>query len=249
MPAGWDSLGLTENESFSPDFKYYRSNSPFWKGVPSMGILARFKDIMASNVNAALDKADDPEKAIAAYMRTLTGDLGQVRAETAAVLAAEQRAGRALEEGRAETAKLQRYAEKASAEGRTDEARRFLERKQAAAAKERELQAAYDQAAANAAGMKQMHDKLSADIGELTERLEKLKGKATAAKVQRELNAAGSPVGGADSRLKQWEEKVNLEYDEAMAIAELRTGKKDDLDEELERLDRETPADGEERKN
>ncbi|WP_058301117.1 PspA/IM30 family protein [Gorillibacterium timonense] len=214
-----------------------------------MGILARFKAIMASNVNAALDKVNDPEKEIAAYLRSLTGDLGQVKAETASVLADEQRARRVLDECRAETAKLQRYADKSAAEGRAEEARRFLERKETAEAKERELQAAYDQAAENAANMKQLHDKLSTDIGSLTERLEKLKGKAAAAKVQRERNAIGSPMGNADSRLKELEDKVNFEYDEAMAIAELRAGRKDDLDEELERLDRESSTDREARKN
>ncbi|WP_438434931.1 PspA/IM30 family protein [Gorillibacterium sp. sgz500922] len=206
-----------------------------------MGILARFRTIMASNVNAVLEKANDPEKEVTAYLRELASDLGQVKAETASVQANEQRARRALDDARAETAKLRRYAERSAAEGRDGEAQSFRERESAAAARERDLEAAYDKAAEDAAAMKQLHDKLSADIGEVTDRLERLKGKATAAKAQRELNALGSPVGGADSRLKRLEEKVGLDYDEAMAIAELRAGRKDDLDEELERLTRQTP--------
>ena len=54
-----------------------------------MGILQRFKDIMASNINALLDKAEDPEKMIDQTLRNLTKDLAEVKKETAAVMADE----------------------------------------------------------------------------------------------------------------------------------------------------------------
>ena len=63
-----------------------------------MGILTRFKDIMASNINALLDKCEDPEKMIDQYMRNLESDLGKVKAETASVMAEETRAKRELDE-------------------------------------------------------------------------------------------------------------------------------------------------------
>ncbi len=40
-----------------------------------MGILKRFKDIMSANINAMLDKAEDPEKMIDQYLRDLQEDL------------------------------------------------------------------------------------------------------------------------------------------------------------------------------
>ena len=54
-----------------------------------MGILTRFKDIMEANINALLDKAEDPEKMVDQYLRNLESDLGKVKAETAAVMADE----------------------------------------------------------------------------------------------------------------------------------------------------------------
>lgn len=55
------------------------------------GIITRFKDIMSSNINALLDKAEDPSKMIDQYLRNLESDLGKVKAETASVMAEEKK--------------------------------------------------------------------------------------------------------------------------------------------------------------
>ena len=78
-----------------------------------MGILTRFKDIMSSNINALLDKAEDPEKMVDQVLRNLNSDLGKVKAETASIMAEEQRAKRELTDCEAEMEKMQRYAIKA----------------------------------------------------------------------------------------------------------------------------------------
>ena len=43
-----------------------------------MGVIQRFKDIMSANINALLDKAEDPSKMIDQYMRNLQEDLQKV---------------------------------------------------------------------------------------------------------------------------------------------------------------------------
>ena len=62
------------------------------------GILSRFKDIMSSNINALLDKVEDPMKMIDQYLRNLESDLDKVKAETAAVMAEETKSKRELDE-------------------------------------------------------------------------------------------------------------------------------------------------------
>ena len=73
-----------------------------------MGVLSRFKDIMVANINALLDKAEDPEKMIDQCLRNLNDDLGKVKSETATIMAEEQRAKREVDECNADIAKMQR---------------------------------------------------------------------------------------------------------------------------------------------
>lgn len=205
-----------------------------------MGILSRFKDILRMNINTLLDQADKPDKVIDDYMSKLNMDLGEVKAETAAMLADERRAQRALDECSAEIRKLEKYAHKAAEAGNEEEARRFLERKLKLAEKQQELQTAYELASANAAGMKQVQDKLTHDIGVLEARRAELKGKMALTKTQQTLNSMDSPLGMHDSAFAALEEQVNREYNEAAALAELRVEKKDDLDSLFEQLDKDT---------
>ena len=141
------------------------------------GIIKRFGDIMSANINALLDKAEDPEKMIDQYLRNLESDLGKVKAETASVMAEESRCKRQLDECEADIDKMQRYAEKAVMAGNDGDARQFLEKKQLLAGKQAGLQQAYDQAHQNAVKMKEMHDKLIKDIGELNARRDSIKAK------------------------------------------------------------------------
>ena len=48
-----------------------------------MGILSRFGDIVQANVNAVLDKMEDPSKMIDQYRRELNENLAEVKKETA----------------------------------------------------------------------------------------------------------------------------------------------------------------------
>ncbi|WP_342419262.1 PspA/IM30 family protein [Paenibacillus sp. FSL H8-0168] len=191
-----------------------------------MGILSRFRDIMKMNINALVDKVGDPETTMDDYMRNLNSDLGKVKAETASVLADERRTKRALDECKAEIKKLQHYASKSVEAGNEEEARKFLERKGLQAEKLEQLQTSYDLASTNAVNMKQMQEKLVSDMGQLKARHAELKGKLAVAKAQQALNSMGSK----NSAFEVMEEQVNRAYDEAMAIAELRAGTKDDLD-------------------
>lgn len=191
------------------------------------GILKRFGDIMASNINALLDKAEDPAKMIDQYLRNLESDLGKVKAETAAVMAEETKCKRQLDECNQEMEKMQKYAEKAVMAGNDADARQFLEKKQQLAMKQTGLQQAYDAAAENASKMRTMHDKLVKDINELNARRDAIKAKVQVAKTQEKLNKIGASLNGAQDSLSAFdrmEAKANKMLDEANAMAELKAG-------------------------
>lgn len=201
-----------------------------------MGVIQRFKDIMSANINAVLDKAEDPEKMIDQYMRNLQDDLGKVKAETAAVMAEETRAKRELDECNQEVEKLQKYAEKAVAAGNDSDARLFLQKKQTVAAQQIALRQAYDSASANAAKMRQMHDKIVKDMENLNQRKAAIKAKVAAAKAQERVNQIGGSLKGVSNHMSAFdrmEEKANKMLDQANAMAELNQAAQEDSIEDL----------------
>lgn len=204
------------------------------------GILKRFSDIMSANINALLDKAEDPAKMIDQYLRNLESDLGKVKAETAAIMAEETRAKRELDECISQVEKMQKYAEKAVMAGNDADAKTFLTNKAKYVQKQNELQSVFDAAAANASKMRSMHDKLVNDINDLNARKDAIKAKVAVAKTQEKLNQIGSSIQGAHNSISAFdkmEEKANRMLDEANAMAELNNEKEDDTQELMNKYD------------
>ncbi|MCM1145528.1 MAG: PspA/IM30 family protein [Blautia sp.] len=199
-----------------------------------MGVMTRFKDIMAANFNALLDRCEDPEKMIDQYLRNLEQDFAKVKAETASIMAEEKNARRKLDDCEAEIARMGEYAKKAVAAGNDGEARQFLEKKAELAQKQTVLSKNYELARENSAKMRQMHDKLEGDISSLKSRREMLKAKVKVAETQKKMSQMGSGLesaGGNLAAFDRMEEKVNKMLDEADAMNELNAqSAADDID-------------------
>src|SRR5215472_5162625 len=94
-----------------------------------MSIFGRISDIIAANVNALLDKAEEPEKMIAQIIREMTGALERARQQGAAAIATERQLARELNEHRNQIAFWQERARHALTEHREDLARQALDRR------------------------------------------------------------------------------------------------------------------------
>jgi len=186
---------------------------------------------MAANFNALLDKAEDPEKMIDQYLRNLENDMANVKVETASIMADEKAAKRKVEECESEITKMAEYAKKAVVAGNDDEARQFLSKKAEVSEKLTVLQQSYTLACENSIKMKEMHDKLDADIAELRSRRDLLKAKVKVAQTQEKINKMSSGYASAGDNLAsfdQMEAKVNKMLDQADAMAELNKSEKTD---------------------
>ena len=190
-----------------------------------MGILTRFKEIMSSNINAILDKAEDPAKMIDQTLRYLNSDLGKVKSETAAIMAEEQRAKRELDRCKEDIDKMQTYAVRALEANEESDARRFLEEKAKLSKNLAHLEENYNIAKTNSEKMRDMHDKLVVDIAELESRKDVIKGKLNVAKARERMNkmVSSSLSSGSSSiaNFQRYEDMANAALDKANAMAEL----------------------------
>jgi len=209
-----------------------------------MGIITRFRDIMASNVNALLDKAEDPEKMIDQYLRDLESDYAEVKAETASVMAEAKSAQRKVDDCNEEIKKMEQYAVKAVQAGNDDDARKFLAKKAELTESLATYQKNLELAAANAEKMKNLHNKLEEDITSMKAKRDSLKAKVKVAEAQQKINKLGAGADKAGSTMAAFarmEEKIDRMTDEADAMAELESGA-DDVDALAAKYDEPTGA-------
>lgn len=109
-----------------------------------MGIFTRFRDIVNSNINAMLDKAEDPEKLIKMMIHEIEDTLIEIKASCAGVMAGHKKIERRMGDVKRKISKWEENASLAVNKGRDDLAREALMEKrkyvERATALERELE-------------------------------------------------------------------------------------------------------------
>jgi phage shock protein A len=143
-----------------------------------MGIFSRLSDIVNSNLNSMLDRAEDPEKIVRLIIQEMEETLVEVRSAAARSIAEKKEVARRIEQLEAADAEWQRKAELALEKGREDLAKGALVARgravEAAAALKRDL-GQIDEALAKA----------NEDMGKLQAKLSEAKNKQKAIEIRR----------------------------------------------------------------
>ena len=144
-----------------------------------MGIFSRFTDIVNSNINAILDKAEDPEKIVRLMIQEMEGTLVEVRSAAVRSIADRKEASRALKAYQHEVGDWQAKAELAIDKGRDDLAK-------AALAEKSRVTKSIDALEATLAALDEGLEKLNADVARLEEKLDVAKVRQQAILVRHE---------------------------------------------------------------
>ena len=186
-----------------------------------MSVFSRLSDIVNSNLNALLDKAEDPEKMVRLIIQEMEETLVEVRTTSARAIADKKELSRRREALEREAAEWERKAELAVRKERDDLARAaLLERTKAA-----EMAAA----AADEVGiLDETLAKLNGDVGALQAKIKDAKARQSALIVRGQT---------AKTRLGIRRQLSDHNIDEAMHRFELYERKLDDLEGAVESYD------------
>ena len=186
-----------------------------------MSIFSRMSDIINSNINALLDKAEDPEKMVRLIIQEMEEALVEVRSTSARAIADRKELERRCEWHDNEAAEWERKAEVAVRKGRDDLAKGALVERN----KARE---AVDAISKELTLLDDTLEKLNSDVGALQAKIKDAKARQNAIIVRGQA---------AQSRLGVRRQLSEHNVDDAMQRFELYERKMDDLEGQIEAYD------------
>ena len=186
-----------------------------------MGIFSRMSDIVNSNINAILDKAEDPEKMVRLIIQEMEETLVEVRSTSARAIADKKELERRREVLEGEAAEWERKAEVAVGKGRDDLAKGAL-------AERNKAQEAVTTIVTEL-------DTLTGTLAKLNDDVAALQAKIKDAKARQ--NAIIMRGQAAQTRLGVRRQLADHNIDDAMQRFELYERKMDDLEGQIESYD------------
>ena len=192
-----------------------------------MGIFTRFSDIVNSNINAILDKAEDPEKIVRLMIQEMEDTLVEVRSAAARSIADKKDLNRKIERLDRDSDDWDQKAELALRKGREDQAKAALVEKS-------RVTAAVDLLKQDYLAVDEGLAKLNEDIARLESKLEDAKSR------QKSLLARHKT---ANSRLAVRKKIHDYKIEDAMVRFEQYTHRIDDVEGRVEAYDLGLPKD------
>lgn len=175
-----------------------------------MGMFTRLSDIVQANINAMLDKAEDPEKIIRLIIQEMQETMVELRSVAAKHLAEKKQVERQLDAVTARANEWGQKAELALSKDKEDLARAALIEKQACVAKAEELTKALTDIDSYLTGLQE-------DTARLNDKLTEAKAKQKAMVIRKESASArlkarqtksGDQVANAMSKFESYEHRI-----------------------------------------
>jgi phage shock protein A len=176
-----------------------------------MGIFSRFTDIVNSNINSILDKAEDPEKMVRLIIQEMEDTLVEVRSASAKTLASKKEITSQVGKMQSEAKDWKAKAELAISKDREDLARAALQEKKKcdeyASALSSELK-----------GVDEQITKLQSEVGQLQDKLADaktrqkailLRQKTVSSRLEVKKSLDSGKVDAAMGRFEQYERKID----------------------------------------
>lgn len=210
-----------------------------------MGIFSRISDIFKSNVNDALDKAEDPEKMLKQMVLEMEESVNKTTLAVANAIANEKSLERKIEKARTETKDWEQKAVQALQAGREDLAKAALEKKAISDRNVADLEPIFVQARQTSDKMRTQLNALKAKLDEARSRQSTLIARSQAAKAQKQIAQSFSGVGSdAFSKFDKLEGKIEKSEAEALAFEQL-AGEDVKLEDEFKQLSTSSNVDSE----
>ena len=186
-----------------------------------MGIFTRFADIVNSNLNSMLDKAEDPEKMLKLIIQEMEQTLVEVRSSSVKTIAEKKELKRRMADAARNVSRWADKAELAVSKGRDDLAK-------AALIEKRNLQESFELQEKEMTELEAALIRLNEDISRLQEKLLEAKSRRSAMNLRQKT---------VTSRIKVKRQLDNKSIDEAFSKFELYEQKMDRLEAEVESYD------------
>jgi len=187
-------------------------------------LLKRIRDLLSANINAMLDKAEDPEKMVNEYLRQMQDELYEAKTTVAAAMADESKLSRLWTTNDALAEEWESKAEAALTAGKEDLAKQALIRRRGYQGLAVTYKEQYESQAEQVAELQDALEKLEARIAEARARRELIIAKKHQAETQEAIVRTVRTLGTSTTAfegLSRLEERVDDRLARAQAMADL----------------------------